>query len=62
VISSSIPSPVPERFGVVALRLGRSFLGIELNPVYVEMAERRIHNQAGLFSVMDPAIHIGGRR
>jgi DNA modification methylase len=38
--------------GVVALRLGRSFLGIELSPSYCEMAERRIHNEAGLFSVM----------
>lgn len=28
--------------GVVALRLGRWFLGIELNPVYVGMAGRRM--------------------
>ena len=28
--------------GVVALRLGRRFIGIELNQEYCEMAERRI--------------------
>ena len=28
--------------GVVALRHGRRFLGLELNPAYVEMARRRI--------------------
>jgi DNA modification methylase len=28
--------------GVVALRLGRRFVGIELNPEYTGMAERRI--------------------
>ena len=27
---------------LVALRRGRRFLGIELNPAYVEMARRRI--------------------
>jgi DNA modification methylase len=37
--------------GVVALQFGRGFVGIELSPIYAEMAERRIHNQAGLFSV-----------
>ena len=34
--------------GLVALKLGRRFLGIELNPKYVKMAERRINNEAGL--------------
>jgi DNA modification methylase len=29
--------------GVVALRHGRRFVGIELNPEYVSMAARRIH-------------------
>ena len=29
--------------GVVALRHGRRFVGIELNPAYVDMAKRRIH-------------------
>jgi site-specific DNA-methyltransferase (adenine-specific) len=40
--------------GIVCERLGRSYLGIELNPAYVEIAERRIrkaretgHGQAG---------------
>jgi len=28
--------------GLVALRFGRSFIGMELNPKYVEMAQRRI--------------------
>ena len=28
--------------GVVALRYGRRFLGLELNPTYCEMARRRI--------------------
>jgi DNA modification methylase len=37
--------------GVVALQLGRLFVGIDLSPTYAEMAERRIHNEAGLFSV-----------
>ena len=36
--------------GVVALRHGRDFLGIEMNPEYVEMAERRIVNDAPLFN------------
>ena len=40
--------------GVVALRYHRDFLGIELNPEYAEMAERRIdyifiREQAGIF-------------
>jgi DNA modification methylase len=34
--------------GVVALQLGRSFVGIELNPEYVEMARRRIMHGSGL--------------
>jgi DNA modification methylase len=28
--------------GIVCERLGRSFLGIELNPAYVEISKRRI--------------------
>jgi len=39
--------------GVVALRLGRDFLGIELNPAYVEMARRRIEADAPLFNVQE---------
>jgi len=30
--------------GVVAKKLGRDYLGIELNPDYVEIAKNRIHN------------------
>jgi DNA modification methylase len=36
--------------GVVALRHGRSFLGIELNPTYAAMARRRIANDAPLLN------------
>lgn len=36
--------------GMVALRHGRSFIGIELNPEYVEMARRRIMSDAPLFN------------
>ncbi len=38
--------------GVVALQPSRRFIGIDLSPVYAEMAERRIHNECGLWSVM----------
>lgn len=31
--------------GIVALKSGRQFVGIELNPEYVKMAERRIYNE-----------------
>ena len=34
--------------GEVALKLGRKFLGIELKPEYIEIAERRL-NKVGLF-------------
>lgn len=36
--------------GVVALRNGRDFVGIELNPDYCEMARRRIKGDAPLFN------------
>lgn len=36
--------------GLVALRNGRGFIGIELNPEYVEMAKRRITDDAPLFN------------
>lgn len=35
--------------GLVALRLSRSYIGIELNPEYVAMSERRIREDAPLF-------------
>jgi len=34
----------------VALRHSRSFVGIELNPEYVEMARQRIRDDAPLFN------------
>lgn len=36
--------------GVVSLREGRSFIGIELNPTYAEMARHRIRDDAPLFN------------
>lgn len=41
--------------GVVALRMGRRFIGIDLNPDYVEMARRRIKRSAPLFAEMSDA-------
>ena len=43
--------------GLVAHRLGRDFIGIELNPAYADMARRRIENDAPLFAEVedDPA-------
>lgn len=35
--------------GVVALRAGRDFIGIDLNPEYVEITRRRIEATAPLF-------------
>ena len=37
--------------GVVALRHGRSFVGIELNPEYIEMARARIIGDAPLLNI-----------
>lgn len=36
--------------GMVALRHGRSFIGVELNPTYCDMARRRIAGDAPLFN------------
>ena len=41
--------------GVVALRHGRSFIGIELNPEYVELGRKRIVNDAPLFNRVEVA-------
>ena len=38
--------------GMVALRHGRSFIGLEINPEYVEMARERIINDAPLMNFM----------
>jgi DNA modification methylase len=41
--------------GLVADRLGRDCIGIELNPEYAETAERRIADDAGLFASIEAA-------
>ena len=41
--------------GQVAIRLGRSFIGIELNPTYAELARKRISGAAPLFANEVPA-------
>lgn len=33
---------------LVAKKLGRRYIGIELNKDYINIAEKRIHNEAGL--------------
>lgn len=35
--------------GIYALKAGRKYLGIELNPEYVKIAEKRLYNEIGLF-------------
>ncbi len=42
--------------GLVADRLGRNAILIELNPKYAEMAERRLQDDAGLFYNADPIL------
>lgn len=37
--------------GLVANRLGRNFIGIELNPSYIEIARQRIYGDAPLFNM-----------
>ncbi len=44
--------------GLVSLRNGRGFVGIELNPEYVEMAKRRIEDDAPLFNTANPEDYI----
>jgi DNA modification methylase len=39
--------------GLVATRLNRNYIGIELNPEYVEMAQRRIVNDAPMFNSVE---------
>lgn len=41
--------------GVVALQHGRSFVGIELNPEYVELARRRMLDEHGLIAAQTEA-------
>jgi DNA modification methylase len=40
--------------GLVADRLGRDCIGIELNPEYAAMAQRRLHTDAGMFAQVTP--------
>jgi site-specific DNA-methyltransferase (cytosine-N4-specific) len=40
--------------GVVAARFGRKFIGIELNPEYVRMANRRIKQEQPLIAGTEP--------
>lgn len=47
--------------GVVALKLGRRFLGLELQPDYVRMAERRIGAVQPLFDGVERLSQEGGR-
>ena len=53
-IQERIPAVVLDPFigsgttAIVALGLGRNYVGIELNPEYAAIAERRIHNEVGL--------------
>ncbi|HDY87740.1 MAG TPA: site-specific DNA-methyltransferase [bacterium] len=35
--------------GLVAKKLNRDYIGIELNPEYIKMAEKRIRGKMGLF-------------
>lgn len=41
--------------GVVADRLGRNYVGIELNPSYVQMTKRRVTNDSPLFAQVEVA-------
>jgi DNA modification methylase len=56
VQAATVPSVVLDPFagagttGLVALRHDRSFIGIELNPVYAEMARNRIRDDAPLLN------------
>ena len=55
--SEPVPAIVLDPFcgsgttGVVALRHGRSFIGMELNPEYVELARKRIIDDAPLLNI-----------
>jgi DNA modification methylase len=42
--------------GVVALRHGRNFVGVELNPEYAAIAEARIHDDGPLFNDVAVAV------
>ena len=42
--------------GVVALRYRRDFIGIELNPEYAKLAEKRIYNEAPLLNEVEVSL------
>lgn len=42
------------RTGVVALRLGRRYLGLELQPEYVDLSRRQISQDAPLWNGVTP--------
>lgn len=48
--------------GVVAVRHGRSFVGIELNPTYAEMARKRITSEAPLFVQAQEGISVQAKQ
>lgn len=35
--------------GVVARKLGRNFIGFELNPKYIKLSEKRLYNELGMY-------------
>ena len=43
--------------GVVALRHGRTFVGIDLNPEYINLAHKRIHSDAPLLNTVALAVN-----
>ena len=63
-VGEPVPALVLDMFsgsgttGVVALRLGRSFIGIELNQTYVTLARRRIIEDCPMFN--QEAVMSGG--
>ena len=42
--------------GLVAKKLNRHYIGIELNPEYVDIATKRIYREIGLFNHITPTI------
>ena len=42
--------------GVACVRTNRSFIGIELDPGYFAIAEKRIRDEGGLFNVQTPVV------
>ena len=61
----TVPATVLDPFsgsgtsGVVAVKLGRRYVGIELNPDYVTMSERRIATEAAIGNTEETAATVG---